>query len=50
MGLARPGVFAMSARRHMQACGTTPEQIAVMNHANGALNPRAHFRKAIRAG
>ncbi len=50
MGLTMPGVFAMIARRHMQEFGTTREQIAkvaVKNHANGALNPSAHFRKPI---
>lgn len=50
MGLTLPGVFAMSARRHMQECGTTRAQIGVKNHVNGALNPSAHFRRPIRAG
>jgi acetyl-CoA acetyltransferase len=52
-GLTMPGVFAMIARRHMQEFGTTREQIAavaVKNHAHGALNPRAHFRKPITVG
>lgn len=50
MGLTMPGVFAMIARRHMREFGTTREQIAevaVKNHAHGAGNPRAHFRKPI---
>jgi acetyl-CoA C-acetyltransferase len=43
-------LFAMIARRHMHEFGTTREQlaaVAVKNHANGALNPDAHMRKAI---
>jgi acetyl-CoA C-acetyltransferase len=43
-------LFAMIARRHMYQFGTTREQlsgVAVKNHANGALNPDAHMRKAI---
>jgi acetyl-CoA C-acetyltransferase len=43
-------LFAMIARRHMHDFGTTREQlssVAVKNHANGALNPDAHMRKAI---
>ena len=43
-------LFAMIARRHMYDYGTTREQlasVAVKNHANGALNPDAHMRKAI---
>ena len=43
-------LFAMIARRHMYQYGTTREHlaaVAVKNHANGALNPDAHMRKAI---
>jgi acetyl-CoA C-acetyltransferase len=43
-------LFAMIARRHMHQFGTTREHlaaVAVKNHANGALNPDAHMRKAI---
>lgn len=43
-------LFAMIARRHMHQFGTTREHlaaVAVKNHANGALNPYAHMRKAI---
>ncbi len=43
-------LFAMIARRHMYQFGTTREHlaaVAVKNHANGALNPNAHMRKAI---
>src|SRR3954452_17194810 len=43
-------LFAMIARRHMYEFGTKKEHlasVAVKNHANGALNPDAHMRKAI---
>jgi len=49
-GLTFPGVYAMMARAHMQAYGTTREQlaaIAVKNHRNGAKNPHAQFQKEI---
>lgn len=49
-GATFPSLFAMIAHRHMFEFGTTREQlaaIAVKNHANGALNPMAHMRKAI---
>ncbi|PSP48741.1 acetyl-CoA acyltransferase [Halobacteriales archaeon QH_7_69_31] len=45
-GLTFPGVFALLTKRHMHEYGTTEEQlahVAVKNHGNGALNPRAHF-------
>ena len=45
-GLTFPGVFALLTKRHMYEHGTTEEQlaeIAVKNHYNGTLNPRAHF-------
>jgi acetyl-CoA C-acetyltransferase/acetyl-CoA acyltransferase len=47
-GLTFPGVFALFTKRHMHEHGTTEEQlaeIAVKNHANGSLNPKAHFGK-----
>jgi len=47
-GLTFPGVFALLTKRHMHEYGTTEEQlahVAVKNHGNGALNPRAHFGK-----
>jgi acetyl-CoA C-acetyltransferase/acetyl-CoA acyltransferase len=47
-GLTFPGVFALLTKRHMHEYGTTAEQlahVAVKNHGNGALNPRAHFGK-----
>jgi acetyl-CoA C-acetyltransferase len=49
-GATFPALFALIARRHMYELGTTREHlaaVAVKNHANGALNPHAHLRKAI---
>jgi acetyl-CoA C-acetyltransferase len=49
-GSTFPSLFAMIARRHMHDFGTRREHlaaVAVKNHANGALNPDAHLRKAI---
>jgi acetyl-CoA C-acetyltransferase len=49
-GLTFPGVYALMARRHMFEYNTKPEHlaaVAVKNHANGALNPKAQFQKAI---
>jgi len=49
-GATFPGIYAMMATRHMYEYGTTKEQlaqVAVKNHANGALNPYAQFRKEI---
>jgi acetyl-CoA C-acetyltransferase len=49
-GSTFPSLFGMIARRHMFEFGTTREDlaaVAVKNHANGALNPDAHMRKAI---
>jgi acetyl-CoA C-acetyltransferase len=43
---------AIMARRHMLEYGTTREQmaaVAVKNHANGAKNPKAHFRNTVTA-
>src|SRR5690606_8383546 len=45
-----PGYFAMIAQKHMEAYGTTLEQMAkvsVKNHANGCLNPYAEFKKPL---
>jgi len=45
-GVTFPGLYAMLARIHMLQHGTTREQlaqVAVKNHANGLLNPRAQF-------
>jgi acetyl-CoA C-acetyltransferase len=49
-GITFPGLYAMMARAHMERFGTTREQlaaVAVKNHRNGALNPRAQFRSLI---
>jgi acetyl-CoA C-acetyltransferase len=49
-GLTFPGVYALMARRHMFEYGTKAEHlaaVAVKNHANGALNPKAQFQKPI---
>jgi acetyl-CoA C-acetyltransferase len=51
-GSTFPGLYAMMARAHMDRYGTTPEmlaQVAVKNHANGALNPIAQYPFHIRA-
>ena len=45
-----PGYFAMVAQKHMEAYGTTLEQMAkvsVKNHDNGCLNPYAEFKKPL---
>jgi acetyl-CoA C-acetyltransferase/acetyl-CoA acyltransferase len=49
-GVTFPGVFGLLTKRHMHEYGTTEEDlahVAVKNHANGKLNPRAHFGKTI---
>lgn len=49
-GATFPGLYATIANAHHQRFGTTPEElgsVAVKNHANAALNPHAHFQKAI---
>jgi acetyl-CoA C-acetyltransferase len=49
-GITFPGLFAMMATAHMQAYGTTEQQlgkVAVKNHHNGSLNPKAHMQKEI---
>ncbi len=43
-------VYAMAARRHMEAYGTTKEQFAVVaakNSFHGSLNPKAQFREEL---
>ena len=45
-GVTFPGLYAMMAVAHMNAYGTTREQLAavsVKNHANGAKNPHAQY-------
>jgi acetyl-CoA C-acetyltransferase len=49
-GVTFPGLYAMMARAHMHKHGTTREQmaaVAVKNHDNGLLNPKAQFRMKI---
>ena len=49
-GISFPAIFAMMATAHMNKYGTTQEQlakVAVKNHENGVLNPKAHFQKSI---
>jgi acetyl-CoA C-acetyltransferase len=49
-GSTAPGLFALSANRYMHTFGTdrrTLAKVAVKNHANGALNPKAHFQTKV---
>ena len=49
-GITFPGLYALIATAHMQKYGTTEEQlarVAVKNHHNGTLNPKAHMQKEI---
>ncbi len=49
-GITFPGLFALMATAHMHKYGTTEEQmamVAVKNHNNGILNPKAHMQKVI---
>ena len=49
-GATFPGLYATLANAYQHAYRTQPEMfgaIAVKNHANGALNPSAHFQRAI---
>ncbi|HEY0856881.1 MAG TPA: acetyl-CoA acetyltransferase [Albitalea sp.] len=49
-GLTFPGIFALIARQYFERYGDQSEtlaRIAVKNHANGALNPLAHLRRAL---
>lgn len=46
-GLTAPGMFAMSANRYFHRFGggrETLAKVAIKNHANGALNPKAHLQ------
>jgi acetyl-CoA C-acetyltransferase len=50
LGATFPALHALMARRHMHEYGTTREQIAdvaVKNHRNGSLNPKAQFQREI---
>jgi len=49
-GITAPSQYALLAKRYMHETGTTEEdfaRIAVKNHSNGALNPRAQYRSEI---
>jgi acetyl-CoA C-acetyltransferase len=49
-GITFPGLFALMATAHMNAYGTTQEQMAkvsVKNHHHASLNPKAHLQKEI---
>lgn len=50
MGATFPGLYAMIAKLHMNKYGTTQEQlaaVAVKNHHNGTMNPKAQFQNEI---
>jgi len=50
LGATFPALHALIARRHMHEYGTTREQladVAVKNHKNGSLNPKAQFQREI---
>ena len=49
-GATFPGLFALMATAHMHKYGTTEEQmalVAVKNHHNATLNPKAHLQKEV---
>ncbi|MBW2422348.1 MAG: acetyl-CoA acetyltransferase [Deltaproteobacteria bacterium] len=49
-GSSAPGMFALAATRSFHEHGWTREDlahVAVKNHKNGALHPKAHFRRPI---
>ncbi len=49
-GASFPGLFASMARAYLGEFGATEEDlahVAVKNHENGALNPKAHLQKRI---
>jgi acetyl-CoA C-acetyltransferase len=50
VGATFPALFGLIAARHIHDHGTTREHlaaVAVKNHANGLLNPRAHLKKGV---
>jgi len=50
-GFTFPGLYAAMATAHMAKYGTKIEnfmQVAIKNHNNGALNPKAQFNRSIR--
>jgi acetyl-CoA C-acetyltransferase len=49
-GITFPGLYALMATAHMHKYGTTEQQlamVAVKNHHNGFLNPKAHMQKEV---
>jgi acetyl-CoA C-acetyltransferase len=49
-GMNFPALYALMAIAHMNKYGTTEKQmamVAVKNHKNGAMNPKAHMQKEI---
>jgi acetyl-CoA C-acetyltransferase len=49
-GISAPGLFALAATRCFHQYGWTKEdlaRVAIKNHKNGALHPKAHFRRPI---
>jgi acetyl-CoA C-acetyltransferase len=49
-GVTFPALYALMATAHMHRYGTTEEQmglVAVKNHHNGALNPKAHLQREV---
>lgn len=49
-GVTFPALYALMATAHMHTYGTTEQQlamVAVKNHYNGSLNPKAHMQKTI---
>jgi acetyl-CoA C-acetyltransferase len=50
-GFTFPGLYAAIATAYMAKYGATPEhfmKVAIKNHNNGALNPKAQFNKSIK--
>jgi len=49
-GVTFPALYAMIARAHMEAYGTTVEEmswVSVKNHRHGAMNSRAQFQREV---
>ena len=49
-GITFPGLYALMATAHMHKYGTTEEHlamVAVKNHHNGFLNPKAHMQREV---
>jgi len=49
-GITFPGLYALMATAHMHEYGTTEEHlamVAVKNHHNGFLNPKAHMQREV---